>query len=110
MIAAKPSKILAERCKNGIKELKFAKPNENARTFKYERPTHLIPGDQPAVPDPFESRRIYIDRGVMHDGIFAKKDIQNGELICYYSGTLHNINKVPIMHHNMTFPQRLVNS
>ena len=108
MIAAKPTKILAERCKNGIKELKFAKPKENAPTFKYERPTHIKPGDQPNVPDPFESRRIYIDRGVMHDGIFAKKDIQNGELICYYSGTLHNPRIIPIFHQNQTPDEKLV--
>ena len=108
MIAAKPTKILAERCKNGIKELKFAKPEENATTFKYERPTHLRPGDQPTVADPFELRRIYIGKGVMQDGMFAKKDIRKGELICYYSGTIHNINQLPIMHPNMTLSERYV--
>ena len=41
MIAAKPTNIIAERCKNGVKELKFAKPKKNAPTFKYQRPTHL---------------------------------------------------------------------
>ena len=106
MIAAKPTKILAERCKNGIKELKFAQPKENAPTFKYERPTHLRPGHQPTLADPFEQRRIYIDKGVMQDGVFAKKDIKKGELICYLSGTLHNIDKFPIMHHNQTFAER----
>ena len=107
MIAAKPTKILAERCKNGIKELKFAQPKENAPTFKYERPTHLRPGHQPTLADPFEQRRIYIDKGVMQDGVFAKKDIKKGELICYLSGTLHNIDKFPIMHHNQTLAERL---
>ena len=108
MIAAKPTKILAERCRNGVKELKFAQPKENAPTFKYERPTHLRPGDQPTVADPFESRRIYIGKGVMQDGIFAKKDIQNGELICYYSGTLHNPRIIPIFHQNQTPDEKLV--
>ena len=110
MIAAKPTKILAERCKNGIKELKFAKPEENTPTFKYERPTHLRPGDQPTVADPFELRRIYIGKGVMQDGMFAKKDIRKGELICYYSGTIHNINQLPIMHPNMTLSERYVST
>ena len=41
MIAAKPTNIIAERCKNGVKELKFAKPKKNAPIFKYQRPTHL---------------------------------------------------------------------
>ena len=107
MVVAKPTKILAERCKNGIKELKFAKPKENTPTFKYERPTHLRPGHQPTLADPFEQRRIYIDKGVMQDGVFAKKDIKKGELICYLSGTLHNVEKFPIMHHNQTFAERL---
>ena len=106
MIAAKPTTILAERCKNGIKELKFAKPMENAPTFKYERPTHLKPGDQPSVADPFESRRIYIGKGVMQDGIFAKKDIRNGELICYYSGTIHNPRLIPIFRHDQTLDEK----
>ena len=108
MIAAKPTKILAERCKNGIKELKFAQPKENAPTFIYEKPTHLRPGDQPTVADPFESKRIYIGKGVMQDGLFAKKDIRNGELICYLSGTLHNENKMPIFIHSQTLDERLV--
>ena len=108
MIAAKPTKILAERCKNGIKELKFAHPKENEPIFKYERPTDLRPGDQPTVADPFESKRIYIGEGVMQDGLFAKKDIRNGELICYLSGTLHNENKMPIFSHSQTLDERLV--
>ena len=41
MIAAKPTRIAAERCNNGIKELKFSEPKENAPTLKYERPTNL---------------------------------------------------------------------
>ena len=89
--------------------MKFAQQQENAPTFKFERPTHLRPGHQPTLADPFERRRVYIGKGVMQDGLFAKKYIRNGELVCYLSGTLHNINKFPIMHHNQTFAQRLVN-
>ena len=110
MIAAKPTRIAAERCNNGIKELKFSEPKENAPTLKYERPTNLRPGDQPLVADPFETRRIYIGKGVMQDGMFAKKDIRKGELICYYSGTIHNINQLPIMHPNMTLSERYVST
>ena len=42
MMAAKPAKIVAERCKNGIKQLKFAKPAKNAPIFKYQRHVSLI--------------------------------------------------------------------
>ena len=110
MIAAKPTTILAERCKNGIKELKFAKPKENAPTFKYERPTDIKPGDQPNVADPFESKRVYIGKGIMNDGIFAKKDILSGELICYYSGTLHNPRVKPIFNNNQSLDEKLVDT
>ena len=110
MIAAKPTKILAERCNNGIKELKFAKPKKNAPTFKYERPTDIKPGDQPNVADPFESKRVYIGKGIMNDGIFAKKDILSGELICYYSGTLHNPRVKPIFHNNQSLDEKLVDT
>ena len=55
MIAAKPTKIIAERCQNGIKDLKFAKPKKSAPTLKYQRPNHLKPGDQPTICDPLDS-------------------------------------------------------
>ena len=42
MMAAKPVKIVAERCKNGIKQLKFAKPAKDAPIFKYQRHVSLI--------------------------------------------------------------------
>ena len=41
-MAAKPVKIVAERCKNGIKQLKFAKPAKDAPIFKYQRHLSLI--------------------------------------------------------------------
>ena len=106
MIAAKPTRIAAERCNNNIKELKFSEPKENTPTLKYERPTNIRPGDQPLVADPFETRRVYVSKGVSQDGIFAKKDIKNGDLICYYSGMLYNPQKTPIFHSNMTVAER----
>ena len=102
MIAAKQSKILAERCKNGIKELKFAKPKKNAPTFKFERPNHLRIGDQPTIPDPLESKNIYIADGIMQDGVFARRDIARGELVCYYSGMIFNPKVNPVFYRNQT--------
>ena len=106
MIAAKPTRIAAERCYNGIKELKFYEPKKNAPILKYERPTNLRPGDQPLVADPFETRRIYIGKGVMQDGMFAKKDIKYGDLICYYSGMIYDPKKTPVFHSNMTVSEK----
>ncbi len=64
MLSGRPTRIVAERCKHGMKELKFAKPNWILPIFKYQRPTWIQPGDQPTVADPFELRTIYIADGL----------------------------------------------
>ena len=106
MMAAKPTKIVAERCKNGIKQLKFAKPAKDAPILKYQRPNFLRPGDQPQIADPFERKLIYINKGVYQDGLFARRDIRMGELICYYSGVMFDPKTHPIFFHNQTNADR----
>ena len=90
MIAAKQSRILKERCNKGIKEIKVAKPKKGRTTFKYQRPTRLRIGDQPRVMDPYTKKTIYIGDGKKDDGVFAKRDIANGEIVMYYSGLFWN--------------------
>ena len=91
MVAARPSKILKERCNKGIKEIKIAKPKNGAPTFTYSRPTRLWIGDQPRVMDPFTQKNIYIGDGKKDDGVFAKKDINKGDMFMYYSGLFWNM-------------------
>ena len=79
MIAAKQSRIVRERCNKGIKEIKIAKPKENAIIYKYQRPTRVNIGDQPRVMDPYTKKIFYIGDGTKDDGVFAKRDIANGE-------------------------------
>ena len=105
-MSAKPTKIVAERCKNGIKHLKFAKPAKDAPVLKYQRPDFIRPGDQPQVADPFERKVIYIAKGVYQDGVFARKDIRIGELIAYYAGMMFDTKKHPIFFHNQTNSDR----
>ena len=90
MIAAKSSKIVEERCHNGVKEIKIAKPKENSITYKYQRPTRVRIGDQPRAMDPYTKKNIFIGNGLKEDGVFAKRDIAEGELIAYYSGLFVN--------------------
>ena len=96
MIAAKPSKIIAERCNRGIKEIKISKPKPNAPTLKYERPNSISLGNQPKVMDPLDQGNIYIKvigktgDGGLSDGVFAKKNFTEGDIIAYYSGLLWN--------------------
>ena len=106
MIAAKPTKIVAEKCKNGIKILKFAKPAKDAPVLKYQRPDFIRPGDQPQVADPFEQKVIKIAKGVNQDGVFARKDIRIGELISYYAGMMFDSKKHPMWFHNQTNSDR----
>ena len=91
MIAAKPSKILKERCHKGIKEIKVAKPKKDAPTYTYDRPNRLRIGDQPRVMDVLDKKNTYIGSGKKDDGVFAKKDIRKGDVIMYYSGLLWNM-------------------
>ena len=46
--------------------------------------------------DPYERKTIYIQDSPVAtgDGAFAKRDIKSGELVCYYTGTLHGKNGV----------------
>ena len=108
MIAAKPVKILAERCRKGLKQLKFAKAKKGSAMFKFERPNHIRPGNQPNVVDPFEQNMVYIGPGVAQDGIFARKDINRGELVCYYSGVIFDPRKNPIFFRNQTTSEKLI--
>ena len=90
MISAKTSKIIAERCNKGIKEIRVATPKENEPSFRYSRPTRLRIGDKPRVMDPYDKKNIYIGNGRKDEGVFAKRDIQKGELVMYYSGLFWN--------------------
>ena len=58
MIQAHPAKVVAERCKNGMKEIKISQISEKTSTFKYSRPTRLRIGDQPQKMDPGPLRRV----------------------------------------------------
>ena len=106
MIAAKPSKVIAERCNRGMKEIRIGKPKENSPIFRYSRPTRIRIGDQPDIMDPYERRNIYISDGKEGDGVFAKKHIPKGEVIMYYSGILWNKTELPLWSSNQTLDDR----
>ena len=90
MISAKASKIIAERCNKGIKEIRLDAPRKDVPSLKYSRPDRLRIGDQPRVMDPYTKKNFYIGNGKKEDGVFAKRDINKGELVLYYSGLFWN--------------------
>ena len=88
MIATKESRVIGEKCHRGIKEILLEKPDPQSPTFKYTPRTHINIGDQPTVMDPYERKNIYIDKGVMDDGVFAKRNMSKHDLITYYGGMI----------------------
>ena len=106
MVEGRPSHVIAERCNNGIKEIKVAKPKYGMPTFKYDPPTRIRIGDQPRVMDPYDRKYVYIQDGKKDDGVFAKTKIFKGDLICYYSGIVWNSTEFPLWLNNMTAEAR----
>ena len=88
MMSARSSKIIAERCNNGIKEIIFSKHKPTNPILSCKRNTnHRI--HDPTIMDPFEKNMVYVDKTLKAgEGLFAKKDIDANQLIVYYSGTI----------------------
>ena len=90
MIEGKPTKVIAERCNDGIKEIKVDQPKMDSPDFSFKRNTRIRIHD-PIRMDPYEKKNVYADtteRGDM--GLFARKNLRRNELIAYYSGTIHH--------------------
>ena len=106
MVVAKPSKVIAERCNRGIKEIKVAVPTDNVPTLKYVRPNRIRIGDQPTVMDPLDRKYTFIGDGKKEDGVFAKKDIVKGDIFMYYSGIIWNKTELAPWSSNTTWEDR----
>ena len=88
MIRARPSKIFAERCNNGMKEIIVSQPKSVTPTLSFNRNTRLKIFD-PTIMDPFERNMVYVNKTIdAGDGLFAKRDIEANEIVVYYSGTV----------------------
>ena len=102
MLKGRHSKIIAERCNNGIKEIKIAKPKDDSVVYKSSPISSIRIGTQPTLMDPYERKNIYSRAGKFGDGIFAKKNINEGDLIMYYSGLVHNKTEGPYFNYKNT--------
>ena len=95
MVAARPSKIIAERCFRGMKEVKIQDPEPKTPVYTHLAPSSTKICDGENVPDPYERRTVYVRKSkYVGEGLFAKRDIQPGEIIAYYIGTVHKFNDV----------------
>ena len=92
MLEARASYIVAERCNDGIKEIKLSNAN---KMYKKEIPVYSFNRNtrlriyKPTLMDPFEKNTVFIktnkEKG---DGLFARRDIDPFEIVAYYSGTI----------------------
>ena len=107
MKGAKQTRIIRERCHNGIKEIKVAKPKHGATILKHNPPSQNRIADYPKVMDALERRNIFISSGPCGDGMFAKRNFISGEILAYYSGQLWS--PQDLFPSNQTLEERYIN-
>ena len=93
LVEGRPSKIIAERCKNGMKEIKVAKPDQRSSVFNFKR-NNKLRVHQPKLMDPFEKNSVYVghteEKG---EGLFVRRNVEAGEIMSYYSGIIWSANE-----------------
>ena len=90
MIEGKPTKVIAERCNDGIKEIQVDQTKPDSPNFSFKRNSR-IRIHAPISMDPYEKKNVYVDITERGDGgLFARKNLKANELIAYYSGTFNN--------------------
>ena len=90
-------KLTLDRCNNGVKELKMAPPLKSDVSYKYFSPTPTKICEDYTLMDPYEKKTIYLqsagytdDNVDLGDTVFAKRDIQRGEIVAYYIGVKYH--------------------
>ena len=93
LVEGRPSKIIAERCKNGMKEIKVAKPDQRSSVFNFKR-NNKLHVHQPKLMDPFGKNSVYVghteEKG---EGLFVRRNVEAGEIMSYYSGIIWSANE-----------------
>ena len=93
LVEGRPSKIVAERCKNGMKQIKVANPDQKLSLFTFKR-NNKLRVHQPKIMDPLETNSVYVghteERG---EGLFARRNIEPNEIMSYYSGIIWSANE-----------------
>ena len=88
MVEGRPTKILAERCNDGLKEILVSPPETNFRVFRFQRNTR-VRIHQPKIMDPFEKNSVFVSKTANSgEGLFARRNIETNEVVAYYSGVI----------------------
>ena len=100
MVEGRPTKILAERCNDGLKEILVSPPETNSRVFRFQRNTR-VRIHQPKIMDPFEKNSVFVSKTANSgEGLFARRNIETNEVVAYYSGVILKTEEITQMRFN----------
>ena len=100
MVEGRPTKILAERCNDGLKEILVSAPETNSRVFRFQRNTR-VRIHQPKIMDPFEKNSVFVSKTANSgEGLFARRNIETNEVVAYYSGVILKTEEINQMRFN----------
>ena len=87
MVSGQPGVVKAVHDQGGIMTCTFSTTSDNVS--KYSLSTKTWIGDQPLVPDPYESLHVECKASGIADageGLYAKHDIPEGTIVAFYNG------------------------
>ena len=67
----------------------FAEPKANSSSVKYSKATSTFIGNDPLVPDPYESKMVEVRKSHVENsgsGLFAKQKLPKGTIAAFYNG------------------------
>ena len=100
MVEGRPTKILAERCNDGLKEILVSPLETNSRVFRFQRNTR-VRIHQPKIMDPFEKNSVFVSKTANSgEGLFARRNIETNEVVAYYSGVILKTEEINQMRFN----------
>jgi len=101
-------KVVGERCKNGVKELKTqtSKRYENV-SWERKEPENLHFKEYGKIMDPYERKSVYIGNSTLPGanlGLFARRNFSRNDLVSYFGGI--KLPQSEIIFPNMSLAER----
>ena len=87
-MVAKEVRVVAERCKSGMKQLLLLPVEERKTIWRRENLMNIF-GIYGKVTDPHERRAVYVKKSLViggGEGLFAKRAFKKGQLVSYFGG------------------------
>ena len=103
LVAGQAVDIVAERCQNGMKQLRFVETKPYNFTWIRDETNATYIGAHPKIIDPHEMKSVYIGNSLMlgaGEGLFARKMFLPGDMVSYFNGV--KTTEEDMFHDNMT--------